>query len=110
MGDSNSQNEILGSKKTRQKGQNNRIFFKSISVVHVHNRSNTYLHPAAGTYSAIDLTMCDPYLLLDYGWKVHDDTCGSDYFPILLENSTDALCERTPNWNLEKANWDGLPN
>ena len=38
--------------------------------------------------------------------KVHDDTCGSDHFQILLENSTDELSKRTPNWNLEKANWD----
>ena len=61
------------------------------------NKSNTHLHPATGTYSAIDLTICDPNLLLDYNWQVHDDTCGSDHFPILLENSTDEVSKRTPN-------------
>ena len=49
--------------------------------------------------------ICDPYLFLDYNWKVHD-TWGSDHFPILLENSNDELSKRTPSWNLEKANWD----
>ena len=72
------------------------------------NKSNTYLHPAAGTYSAIDLSICDPSLFLDYNWKVHDDTCGSDHFPILLENTTDELSKRTTSWNLGKANRDGF--
>ena len=36
-------------------------------------------------HSAIDLTLCDPVSYMDYGWKVHDDLCGSDHFPILLE-------------------------
>ena len=70
------------------------------------NKSNTYLHPATGTYFAIDLSICDPSLFLDYNWKVHDDTCGTDHFPILLENTTDELSERTPSWILGKANWD----
>ena len=68
------------------------------------NKSNTYLHPATGTYSAIDLTICDPYLFLDYNWKIHDDTCESDHFLILLENTTDEWSKRTPSWNLGKAN------
>ena len=61
------------------------------------NKSNTYLHPAASTYFAIDLSICDLPLFLDYNRKVHDDTCGSDYLPILLEDSTDELSKRTPN-------------
>ena len=72
------------------------------------NKSNTYLHPATGTYSAIDLSICDPSLFLDYNWKVHDDTCGSDHFPILLENTTNELSKRTSSWNLGKAYWDGF--
>ena len=72
------------------------------------NKSNRYLHPATGTYSAIYLTICGPNLFLNYNWKVHNNTCGSDHFPILLENSTDELSKRTPSWNLGKANWDGF--
>ena len=72
------------------------------------NKSNRYLHPATGTYSAIYQTICDPNLFLNYNWKLHNDTCVSDHFPILLENRTDELSKRTPSWNLEKANWDGF--
>ena len=72
------------------------------------NKPNTYLHPATGTYSATDPTISDSYLFFDYNWKVHKDNCGSDHFPILLENSVDELSKRTPRWNLGKANWDGF--
>ena len=68
------------------------------------NKSNTYLHPVTGTYSAINLIICDPNLFLHYKWKVHDDTCGSDHCPILLKNSTDEFSKKiTPSWDLEKA-------
>ena len=40
------------------------------------NKSNTYLHPATGTYSAIDLTIHDPNLFFDYNWKVYNDSRG----------------------------------
>ena len=72
------------------------------------NKSNSYLHPATATYSAIDLTISDLNLFLDYNWKVHDNTCRSEHFLILLENSTDELSKRTPSWNLGKANWGGF--
>jgi hypothetical protein len=29
-----------------------------------------------GSYSAIDLIVAGPSLLLDFSWKVHDDLCG----------------------------------
>jgi len=33
--------------------------------------TDTYLSPGNGFYSAIDLTVTDPSLLLDFSWKVH---------------------------------------
>ena len=70
------------------------------------NRTNTYLHPATGTYTVLDITISDPNLFLDYDWKVHDDTYRSDHFSILLQNKMNKLNKRTPSWNLKKANWD----
>ena len=37
------------------------------------NKENTYLHPATGTSSAIDLKMCDPAVYMDYNWRVPED-------------------------------------
>ena len=106
MGEFNSHNEIWRSKKTDKKGKVIESSLNRHQLCIYNNKSNTYLHPATGTYSAKDLTICDPSLFLDYKWKVHDDTCGSDYLPILLEDSTDELSKRTPSWNIGKANWD----
>ena len=108
MGDFNSHNEIWGSKKTDKKGKVIESLLNQDQLCMYNNKSNTYLHPATGTYSAIDLSIWDLSLFLDCNWKVHDDTCGSDNFPILLENTTDELSQRTPSWNRGKANWDGF--
>lgn len=43
---------------------------------------------------------------MDYGWKVHDDLCGSDHFPIFLEILQPLKDERLPHWKLNKANWE----
>ena len=106
MGDFNSHNEIWGSKKTDKKGKIIESLLNMQQLCIYNNKSNTYLHPATGTYFVIDLTICDPNLFLDYDWKVLDDTFGSDHFPILLQNRTNKLNTRTPSWNLKKANWD----
>ena len=47
-------------------------------------KNPTYLHQATGTYTSLDLSICLPTLLMDYGRKVHDDLCGIDGFPILV--------------------------
>ena len=70
------------------------------------NKAYYYLHPGTGTYSAIDLTLADASIFLDYSWKVHDDTCSSDHFPIILENSGPKLDEKISRWNLKRAKWD----
>ena len=83
MRDFNSHNEIWVSKKTDKKGKVIEHLLNQHQLCMYNNKSNTHLHPATSTYSAIDLTICDPNLFLDYNWKVHDDTCGSGHFTIL---------------------------
>ena len=55
MGDFNSHNEIWGSKKTDKKGKVIESLLNQHQLCMYNNRSNTYLHPATGTYSTIDL-------------------------------------------------------
>ena len=59
---------------------------------------------------ALDLTLADASIFLDYSWKVHDDTCGNDHFPIILENSGPELDDKIPRWNLRRAKWDEFKN
>ena len=65
----------------------------------------TYLHQATGTYTSLDLSICYPTLLLDYEWKVHDNLCGSDHFPIFLNDTASGDEEPSEKWKLNKADW-----
>ena len=41
---------------------------------------------------------------------MHYDTCGSDHFPIILENSGPELDDKFPRWNLRRAKWGEFKN
>ena len=94
MGDFNSHSNVWGCRDTDQKGRIIEDVINRNNLLLYNNKSYTYLHPGTGTYSAIDLTLADASIFLDYSWKVHDDTCGSDHFPIILENSGPELLRR----------------
>ena len=82
MGDFNSHSNVWGCRDTDQKGRIIDVINRNNLLLY-NNESYTYLHPGTGTYSAIDLTLADASIFLDYIWKVHDDTWGSDHFPII---------------------------
>ena len=74
------------------------------------NNKPTYLHSTKVTYISFDLSICCPTLHLDNEWKVHDDICGSDHFPIFLNNIASWFEEPTEKWKLNKADWPSFKN
>jgi len=66
----------------------------------------TYIHPATGSHSSIDLAICNPALFLDFSWNVNDDLCGSNHFPRILSTCRSASLGSTQRWNIQKAEWD----
>ncbi|VDI75549.1 Hypothetical predicted protein [Mytilus galloprovincialis] len=100
MGDFNAHNPLWGSKTHNAKGKIIEDFVSQEGLCIFNDGSNTYLHPGNGSYSSIDITICDPSLLLDYSWRVHDDLCGSDHFPIVLEHLFTSAQQRVPRWKL----------
>ena len=105
LGDFNGHNILWGSKDINDKCKIVECFIHNHGLCLYKIKSPTHLHPATGTYTSLDLSICFPTLLLDYDWKVHDDLCGSDHFPILLNNIGPALDEPVSRWKLNKANW-----
>ena len=105
LSDLNSHSTVWGSQKTNKKGKDLEKVIQNNNLCILNNKSHSYLNPFTGSYSAIDLTLCDPVSYMDYGWKVHDDLCCSDHFPILLEILQPHHHERLPHWKLNKANW-----
>ena len=85
LGDFNSHNTIWGCQKTNKKGSDLEKFINDNNFCILNNKIPTYLNPSTGSHSTIDITLSDPSSYLDYIWKVHNNSCGSDHFPIILE-------------------------
>ena len=82
LNDINGHNILWGSKDINDKCRIIESFIDNHGLCLYNTKTPTYLHPATGTYTSLDLSICFPTLLLDFDWKVHDDLCGSDHFPI----------------------------
>ena len=105
IGDFNAHNPLWGSVALNDKGKKIEDFLSKESLCIFNDGSSTFLHSGNGTYSSIDLSICDPSLLLDFSWQVHDDLCGSDHFPIILKDLFGEPEQRIPRYKLEKADW-----
>ena len=65
MGDFNRYNEIWGSKTTNKLGKVIESLLNQHQLYMYNKKSNSYRQPGTGTYSAIDLSICNPSLFLD---------------------------------------------
>ena len=72
----------------------------------MNDKSHTYLHPATGNFSSLDLSLCHPSLLLDFDWTVSEDQHGSDHFPVIIESVNNSTNDHNTNRKLNKANWE----
>ena len=107
LGDFNGHNIIWGCKDTNDRGKKLENFISNHGLcIFNDNKTQTYLHPASGSYSAIDLSICSPNLFLDSSWEIGDDLCGSDHFPIFLTYNGPLMPEKIQRWNLSKADWN----
>ena len=83
IGDFNSHSELWGCSDKNDKGKVIEDFIMANDLCLMINKHSTYLHPASGTYTALDLSVCHPSLYLDFDWSVCDGLHGSDHFPLL---------------------------
>ncbi|KAL2076962.1 hypothetical protein ACEWY4_027447 [Coilia grayii] len=102
LGDFNAYNPIWGGNFSDAKGKALEDFIAKNDLWN--DGSPTYLHPGHGTYSAIDLSICDPNLLTDFFWHVNDDLCWSDHFPVIISSAEPDVHLKPPRWQLKKAN------
>ena len=78
---------------------------ESSNICLLNDKSPTYFHPASGSFTSIDLSLCSASVFLDLEWQVHSDQCGSDHFPIFIDIVKSMPKDNVPRWNLKKANW-----
>ena len=96
---------MWGCRSTNHKGQTLENIINNNNLCLFNKKTPTHLDPSSATNSAIDLTLCDTSLFFDSTWRVYDDTCKSDHFPIVLE-SLQPQDDDLPRWRLNKANWE----
>jgi len=105
LGDFNGVHPLWGSTKTNPRGTLLDHFITEHLLSVLNDKSPTYLSPTYGTLSAIDLSIVDPSLFLDFTWSVINDQHGSDHFPILLHSSVSLPSSHTPHWQFHRADW-----
>ena len=111
LGDINAHNILWGSGQTDTRGRLIERILNTYGLCILNDNSPTYLHPANGVYTNIDLSFCDPSIYLDFtGWGVHSDLCGSDHFPILISTSMVMDDQFPPNWRFNYADWPSFTN
>ena len=69
------------------------------------NDGSTYIHPATGSTSALDLSICGPSLVLDYECNIHEGLCGNDHLPVILTSNAVEEDAAPNRWNFKKAAW-----
>ena len=86
LGNFNSHNTMWGCRSTNQKGKTLENIINNNNLYLFNKKSQIHFDSSSATYSAIDLTLCDTLIFLYFTWRVYDDTCGSNHFPIVLES------------------------
>ena len=105
LGDFNSHNTLWGCKENDTKGNRIENFINKNNLCLLNQKKNTYIIPANGSSSSIDLIICDLSIFLDFSWNRFDDTCRSDHYPIILNNE-EIIQDYIPTWKLSRANWE----
>ena len=106
LGDLNGHSPLWGSDQYNIRGRVVESALAEFDLCLLNDGSPTYLHPASSSASCIDLTVCDPSVLLDFEWRVHDDQCGSDHFPLVVTPVGSEEEAPVGRWNLKRANWE----
>jgi exonuclease III len=105
MGDFNAHSPFWGCDNHDNKGYIIEKFITDNDLFLLNNKSKTYIHPASGTKTAIDLTLCHPMLATDFAWSVIHDPHGSDHLPIIIEYKKPLPETKVTKWKLLKADW-----
>ena len=105
VGDFNGHNPLWGCNDINDTGQILEDLISVNNICLMNNKKSTYLHPATGNYSSLDLSLCHPSVFLDYSWDIHDDQCGSDHFQIVSKNEDSLLNANMKYWKMDRAHW-----
>ena len=93
---------LWGSEHLTPKGRLIENFISKNDLCLYNDGSYTFFHSGNGTYSAIDLSFASPSLFDRFSWEVHDDCCGSDHFPVILQAIEDDNHTKPQRWKYHR--------
>ena len=64
---------VWGNESYNSRGQMLEDLFSEMDLCILNDGSSTYIHPATGSTSTLDLSICGPSLVLDYEWNILED-------------------------------------
>lgn len=106
LGDFNAQHTLWGCRTVNRLGRLFETVITNTDLCILNTGDATHFHVQTGTSSAIDLTFCSPALRTRLTWRVLGDPCGSDHYPILIEDCTPPLPDGGERrFNVKKAKW-----
>ncbi|XP_072403161.1 uncharacterized protein [Diabrotica undecimpunctata] len=98
---------MWGSKKTFGRGKTVEAVLSCNNTCLMNSGASTYFNIASGTYSSIDLSICDPKSADSLSWYTLDSLYDSNHFPIVITNSNKNFCTIT-KWNIATADWNNF--
>ncbi|GFQ74796.1 CCHC-type domain-containing protein [Trichonephila clavata] len=108
LGDFNAYHLLWGCQDVNSRGKVAEKLLTELDLTLLNDGSNTYFHSPTQSFSAIDLSICSPSLLLDLTWSVLGNPLGSDHFPVVISYATPIACVtlRQPRWKFDQADWE----
>ncbi|GFR30046.1 putative RNA-directed DNA polymerase from transposon X-element [Trichonephila clavata] len=108
LGDFNAHHLLWGCQDANSRGKIVEKLFTELYFTLLNDGSNNYFHSPTQSFSAIDLSICSPSLLLDLTWSVLGNPLGSHHFPVVISYATPIVCAtlRQPQWKSDQADWE----
>ena len=76
--------------------------FYEKDIYNLNDCSATCVHPATGSASLLDLSICALCLVL---WKIQEVLCRTDHFLVILTSNTVEEEAAPYRWNFSKVDW-----
>lgn len=105
-GDVNSYNPLWGSDDIDSRGRKIEKIIND-GIILLNDQSHTHFCSRTGTFSKIDLSMCDATLAPPLTWETLQHIYGLGHFPIKIMFPTNSLNQPRKIWNIKKVNWHG---
>lgn len=107
LGDFNAHHEEWGSAKADNRGKTVLEYVVDHNLVVINSGEATRMNPANGNLSSIDLSIVSSEIACKLDWSVHNDSRGSDHFPIMVSLIGIRATHQTKRrqWRYNVADW-----